>query len=210
MGEVRLDGTALELARTMANEAAMASRTRPSTSTPGAGRSRPPDRLLQPPLLPRATRRGAAPGQPQPCPISLLLLDLDQFKLVNDTFGHLLGDRVLVWTAELVRSTLRASDVPARYGGDEFAVSCLTPTASRPRSSSSGSSMPSQRARSRPSTEAWSDRLSIGVATYPTDGSTATEFIAAADRALYAVKRRNGGGAPSAQRPPPQVAAHDG
>ena len=55
-------------------------------------------------------------------PLSLLMLDLDDFKLVNDTFGHLFGDRVLTWTAELIRSTLRTSDVPARYGGDEFAI----------------------------------------------------------------------------------------
>ena len=55
-------------------------------------------------------------------PLSVLMLDLDDFKLVNDTFGHLFGDRVLTWTAELIRSTLRASDIPARYGGDEFAI----------------------------------------------------------------------------------------
>ena len=53
-------------------------------------------------------------------PLSVLMLDLDDFKLVNDTFGHLFGDRVLTWTAELIRSTLRASDIPARYGGDEL------------------------------------------------------------------------------------------
>ena len=55
-------------------------------------------------------------------PLSVLMLDLDDFKLVNDTFGHLFGDRVLIWTAELIRSTLRASDIPTRYGGDEFAI----------------------------------------------------------------------------------------
>ena len=50
------------------------------------------------------------------------MLDIDDFKLVNDTFGHQFGDRCLVHLAEVVKSTLRASDVPARYGGDEFAV----------------------------------------------------------------------------------------
>ena len=50
------------------------------------------------------------------------MLDLDDFKLVNDSFGHLYGDGVLVHVAELIRSSLRASDVPARYGGDEFAL----------------------------------------------------------------------------------------
>src|SRR5262249_61478973 len=55
-------------------------------------------------------------------PLSVLMLDLDDFKLVNDTFGHLFGDRVLAWTSELIRTTMRASDIPARYGGDEFAI----------------------------------------------------------------------------------------
>ena len=50
------------------------------------------------------------------------MLDLDDFKLVNDSFGHLYGDRVLVHVAECMRSALRASDVTARYGGDEFAL----------------------------------------------------------------------------------------
>ena len=50
------------------------------------------------------------------------MLDIDDFKLVNDTFGHQFGDRCLVHLADVVKSSLRASDVPARYGGDEFAV----------------------------------------------------------------------------------------
>ena len=55
-------------------------------------------------------------------PLSVVMLDLDDFKLVNDSFGHLYGDGVLVHVAERIRSSLRASDVPARYGGDEFAL----------------------------------------------------------------------------------------
>ena len=55
-------------------------------------------------------------------PVSVVMLDLDDFKLVNDTFGHVYGDQVLVHVAGLIRSTLRLSDVAARYGGDEFAL----------------------------------------------------------------------------------------
>jgi diguanylate cyclase (GGDEF)-like protein len=126
-------------------------------------------------------------------PLSVLMLDLDDFKLVNDTFGHLFGDRVLTWTAELIRSTLRASDVPARYGGDEFAI--ILPETDGDDARSAAERI----------LEAFRDRpfvgehrgpvpiaASIGVATYPTDGRTPTDLIAAADRALYRVKRDGG------------------
>jgi diguanylate cyclase (GGDEF)-like protein len=55
-------------------------------------------------------------------PISITLIDLDHFKQVNDTHGHLVGDRVLVHIAHLIRSNCRKSDVAARYGGEEFAI----------------------------------------------------------------------------------------
>ena len=126
-------------------------------------------------------------------PLSVLMLDLDDFKLVNDTFGHLFGDRVLTWTAELIRSTLRASDIPARYGGDEFAIILPETDADEARTAAERI------------LEAFRDHAfvgeqrgpvpigaSIGVATFPTDGRTATELIAAADRALYRVKRDGG------------------
>ena len=126
-------------------------------------------------------------------PLSVLMLDLDDFKLVNDTFGHLFGDRVLTWTAELIRSTLRGSDIPARYGGDEFAIILPETDGDEAR-----------RAAER-ILEAFRDHAfvgeqrgpvpigaSIGVATFPADGRTATDLIAAADSALYRVKRDGG------------------
>jgi diguanylate cyclase (GGDEF)-like protein len=132
-------------------------------------------------------------------PLSVLMLDLDDFKLVNDTFGHLFGDRVLTFTAELIRSTLRASDLAARYGGDEFALIL-------PETDAADARRTAERIL-----EAFRDRpfvgeqrgpvplaASIGVATFPDDGRTATELIAAADTALYAVKRAGGHGAATA------------
>jgi diguanylate cyclase (GGDEF)-like protein len=126
-------------------------------------------------------------------PLSMLMLDMDDFKLVNDTFGHLFGDRVLTWTAEMIKGSLRASDVPARYGGDEFAV-ILPDTGAD-----------DARAVAQRILEAFRDTpfigeqrgpvpvtLSIGVATFPADGRTPTELIAAADQALYVVKRGGG------------------
>jgi two-component system cell cycle response regulator len=53
-------------------------------------------------------------------PVSLLVIDIDLFKLVNDTYGHLQGDRVLVEIADLLRQNLRADDLAARYAGDEL------------------------------------------------------------------------------------------
>jgi diguanylate cyclase (GGDEF)-like protein len=61
-------------------------------------------------------------------PFSLLLIDLDNFKVINDTYGHGAGDEALVSVAEMLRINLRKTDVPARYGGDEFAL--LLPEAS--------------------------------------------------------------------------------
>ena len=126
-------------------------------------------------------------------PLGVLMLDLDDFKLVNDTFGHLFGDRVLVWTAELIRSTLRAPDIAARYGGDEFAIVLPDADADDARRAAERIlaaflGQPFQTAERGPVPIA----VSIGVATHPLDGRTGTDLIAAADRRLYEVKARGG------------------
>jgi diguanylate cyclase (GGDEF)-like protein len=191
----------LELARTMANEAAMALENARLYEDARKLADRDPltgffnHRFLHERLGEEVVRTQRARR-----PLSVLMLDLDDFKLVNDTFGHLFGDRVLTWTAELIRSTLRGSDIPARYGGDEFAI--ILPETDEDEARSAAERI----------LDAFRDHAfqgeqrgpvpigaSIGVATYPTDGRTATELIAAADRALYRVKRDGGRDAAAAE-----------
>jgi diguanylate cyclase (GGDEF)-like protein len=195
VAEVRLEGTALELAHTMANEAAMALDNATLYERARQLADRDPltgffnHRYFHERLGEELLRSGRSRA-----PVSLLMLDLNEFKLVNDTFGHLFGDRVLRWTADLVRASLRASDVPARYGGDEFAV--ILPETDGP-----GARLVADRIAWAFAEQAFrSDGrapvpvgVSVGSATYPLDASSATDLIAAADAALYVVKRERGG-----------------
>jgi diguanylate cyclase (GGDEF)-like protein len=194
--EVRWDPQRLEVARTMANEAAMALENARLYEDLRRRADRDPltgfynHRYLHERMGEEVVR-----SQRGKRPMSVMMLDLDDFKLVNDTFGHLFGDRFLAWTAELIRATLRASDVPARYGGDEFAV--ILPDTDADEAGRAAERI-LEAFRDRPFTAEQRGPVpivaSIGVATFPTDGRTATELIAAADRALYAVKRDGGHG----------------
>jgi len=134
-------------------------------------------------------------------PLSLLMLDLDDFKLVNDTFGHLFGDRVLAWVAEQIRSTLRLSDVPARYGGDEFAI-ILPETDAESAARAADRILETFRDEpfAAPGRGPLPIGVSLGVATHPADARTATQLIAAADARLYAMKRNAGEGGEAGPR----------
>ncbi len=118
-------------------------------------------------------------------PLSLVMLDLDDFKRINDRFGHPVGDQVLAGVGQVLRSTLREADIAARYGGEEFAALLprtpadqLLPLLERLRAAIA------ERPSGRPSVTA-----SIGAASFPEHGVSARELIVRADDALYAAKR---------------------
>jgi diguanylate cyclase (GGDEF)-like protein len=124
--------------------------------------------------------------------IALLMIDLDDFKLVNDTFGHQLGDRVLVFAADLIRSTLRASDIAARYGGDEFAV--ILPETDREAAQAAADRIGEAFAATSLTVEGRGPipvGATVGVAIHPSDARTGPELIALADDDLYRTKREH-------------------
>ncbi|MBH0239735.1 diguanylate cyclase [Methylobrevis albus] len=121
-------------------------------------------------------------------PFHMLLIDLDNFKPVNDTFGHATGDGVLVTAARRLRDMVRGNDVVARLGGDEFAV-LLEPDAQV--SPMTVASRVIQRLSQPIALEDEELRLgaSIGIASAPADGSSFTAIYRAADARLYDIKR---------------------
>ncbi len=136
-------------------------------------------------VLHRETKRASRNGRP----LSLLFIDLDGFKGINDSHGHLSGSRALVEAAAVIRGSARETDVVARFGGDEFALVL-------PDTGSDGAFAVGERIRERIAAhmflagEGLTIRLtaSVGVATLPDHARSADELVAAADRAMYAVK----------------------
>jgi diguanylate cyclase (GGDEF)-like protein len=116
-------------------------------------------------------------------PFSVVLLDMDGLKIVNDQYGHLTGSRALVRIGKVLRNHSRAIDTPARYGGDEFAL--VLPEAGKDLASRVVSRI---RERLAAETEAPALSVSAGVAAFPEDGDTPEKLLGTADRALYIMK----------------------
>ena len=122
---------------------------------------------------------------------AVLILDLDDFKSINDVHGHLIGDAVLRGAAQRAAQALRATDLLARIGGDEFAV-IAPPAKRRPRGRwPSGCTEVSRPERS---SNAPVPRVTVGWGVFPDDGESAEALMGAADRRLFEHKRGRGEG----------------
>ena len=120
--------------------------------------------------------------------VALVYIDLDNFKTLNDTFGHAAGDAALKHVAEVMRRARRRADLAARYGGEEFGA--ILPGADQQGALQLAERL--RRALEKSHVVAEGARLSVtanfGLAVWPGDGADARALIAAADRALYAAK----------------------
>ena len=133
-------------------------------------------------------RRCRRAGQP----LSIIFLDLDHFKTVNDTHGHLVGSEVLRETALILRDSLRATDIATRYGGDEFVLLL-------PETAQDEAIMVAERIRTSIGMFRFGIRhgvecrltASFGIATLPDDTEDSIELIRLADQAMYWVKEHN-------------------
>ena len=114
---------------------------------------------------------------------AVLVFDLDGMKRINDSFGHLAGNRALCRLADIFRFSCRSIDTAARYGGDEFAI--ILPETSAKEAGAVG-----HRICERLSNDGEQPLLSVsvGTAVYPEDGTTIESLLQAADRVLYKMK----------------------
>lgn len=123
-------------------------------------------------------------------PVSVLMIDSDSLKTINDTYGHEAGNRLLKLTVQCIRSQLREADIAGRYGGDEFLVLL-------PETPCGGASGVAERIRQSIEAAAFSIRdkavkatVSVGVACYPEDGDDFETVMKKADQAMYGSKNK--------------------
>jgi diguanylate cyclase (GGDEF)-like protein len=120
---------------------------------------------------------------------SVMMLDVDFFKMVNDTYGHDIGDKVIVALSKVLKDSIRESDLAIRYGGEEFVIMLCNAT-------DEGAMAVAKKIHSAfgalsfdvGNTESLKKTISIGIAKFPTDGDTIWKCIKYADTALYVAK----------------------
>jgi diguanylate cyclase (GGDEF)-like protein len=135
--------------------------------------------------LEREWRRSTRSGNS----FSVIMIDLDEFKPVNDQYGHLLGNRVLRTVAKLLSDRVRQSNVVARYGGDEFSI--LVPEATTEEAEALGERLRSS-IEDDPFLSEHHVTASFGVGSFPEHGHTHEAILQVADAGMYLAKRENG------------------
>jgi diguanylate cyclase (GGDEF)-like protein len=151
-------------------------------------------------------RREAARAEAESVPFCVLMMDLDHFKVVNDTHGHLVGSRTLQEVGGVIKKALRAGDVAARFGGEEFAAFLLDADYAQGLVAAERVRFAVAQHQFSAGTGETSDRkthqitISVGVAAYPDDAKDPIHLIELADSALYRAKR-NGRNQICAYRP---------
>lgn len=141
-------------------------------------------------------RRESARAEEETRPFCVLMMDIDHFKLVNDSYGHLVGSQTLEEIGGLIKKALRAGDVAARFGGEEFAAFLLDAdyaqalvAAERVRSVIAQHEFAAVRKGSSGELKTHRLTISIGVAAFPDDARDPIELVELADSALYRAKR---------------------
>lgn len=141
-------------------------------------------------------RREAARAEIESRPFCVLMMDLDYFKTVNDTYGHLVGSQTLEELGAVIKNALRAGDVASRFGGEEFAAFLLDAdyaqglvAAERVRSAIEQHTFQAVRKDSLGENQTHRITISVGVAAFPDDARDPIQLIELADSALYRAKR---------------------
>ena len=134
-----------------------------------------------------------ARAQREKSQVSLLFIDLDRFKHINDSQGHVVGDQVLRVVANRLDEQLRADDFVARLGGDEFAVILTHPPASRAASRVARKLLEAVAESFKLGQRRYAIGASIGISVYPDDGLDPNTLLRQADLAMYQAKQRRSG-----------------
>jgi len=120
---------------------------------------------------------------------SLLMIDIDLFKQVNDTYGHDVGDEVIKRLASIMKNSVRDSDMPVRYGGEEFIILLMNSTEEKTYEIAKKINEDFAKEEFSSDIEIFKKTVSIGIANYPIDAKTLIKSIKCADEALYVAKK---------------------
>lgn len=119
---------------------------------------------------------------------SIIMIDFDHFKAINDNFGHQVGDKVLTNASQIIRENIRSKDILGRYGGEELMV--ILPNSNKNQAYKIAEKLRKSIGESSIISSKSKVTVSIGIASYPYDGKTTDELIEKADKALYLAKKR--------------------